>query len=123
MSYTDYTTSEYARQIDEAHTKVLERFQVGKLNEALQDKLQELSLIPNKKVYGWITSVIPRKDGSVLLGAGIEEAKRTGYYEYFETDENDEFSLTYNRHDYYWIESLACFSNAYSNTKGDNSII
>ena len=91
MSYTDYTTSEYARQIDEAHTKVLERFQVGKLNEALQDKLQELSLIPNKKVYGWITSVIPRKDVSVLLGAGIEEAKRTGYYEYFETDENDEF--------------------------------
>jgi hypothetical protein len=22
---------------------------------------------------------------------GIEEAKRTGYYEYFETDESDEF--------------------------------
>jgi hypothetical protein len=42
------------------------------------------------------------------------------------------FLLTYNRHDYYWIESLACFSNAYSNTKdvvwvkysegGENSI-
>ena len=80
MSYTDYTTSEYARQIDEAHTKVLERFQVGKLNEALQDKLQELSLIPSKKIYGWITSVIPRKDGSVLLGAGIEDCSQSVWH-------------------------------------------
>ena len=50
MSYTDYTTSEYARQIDEAHTKVLKRFRVSELADALQDKLEELSLVKSKKI-------------------------------------------------------------------------
>jgi len=32
----------------------------------------------------------------VLLDGGIEEAKRTGYYKYFKTDENNEFVGTLN---------------------------
>jgi hypothetical protein len=111
MSYTDYTTSEYARQIDEAHTKVLERFRVSELGDALQDKLEELSLVKSKKIYSWITNHIPQKDSfgnrvEIKLDDGIEEAKRTGYYEYLKQDENNEFlrnlmdnedKLIYNR--------------------------
>jgi len=96
MSYTDYTTSEYARQIDEAHTKVLKRFRVAELADALQDKLEELSLIKSKKIYSWITNHIPKKDRfgnrtEVMLDLGEEEAKRTGYWDYIKDEVDNNF--------------------------------
>lgn len=97
MSYTDYTTSDYARQIDEAHTKVLERFRVSELGDALQDKLEELSLVKSKKIYSWITNHIPKKDKygnrtEVMIEFGEEEAKRTGYWDYIKDSVDNNFT-------------------------------
>ena len=111
MSYTDYTTSDYARQIDEAHTKVLDRFRVSELGDALQDKLEELSLVKSKKIYSWITNHIPKKDRygnrtEGMLDLGEEEAKRTGYWDYIKDSVENSFidnlkssdeELIYNR--------------------------
>ena len=97
MSYTDFDTARYFEQIDEAHTKVLKRFRVAELADALQDKLEELSLVKSKKIYSWITNHIPKKDRygnrtEVMLDFGEEEAKRTGYWDYIKDSVDNNFT-------------------------------
>ena len=58
MSYTNYQTSEYAKQIEEAHELVLKTFRAGELADKLIERLEELQAIKSKKIPLWITEKI-----------------------------------------------------------------
>ena len=58
MSYTNYQTSEYAKQIEEVHELVLKTFRAGELADKLIERLEELQAIKSKKIPLWITEKI-----------------------------------------------------------------
>ena len=99
MSYTDYQTSEYARQIEEAHNTVLEAFKVGLLTNKLIERLEELSTVKSKKIYSWIVNSIPKNDSlgnlkEIYIGDDSEEIERTGFTEYFKDQQEYLDNLT-----------------------------
>ena len=114
MSYTNYQTSEYAKQIEDAHNLVLKTFKVDKLADKLIDRLEELSAIKSKKIPYWITRSTAKLDsaGNVFVYASRtkdsynreQEIEDTGFSKYF-LNENEfidkldakESNLTYNK--------------------------
>jgi hypothetical protein len=99
MSYTDYQTSEYARQIEEAHNTVLETFKVDLLTSKLIERLEELSTVKSKKIYSWIVNSIPKNDSfgnlkEIYIGDDSEEIERTGFTEYFKDQQEYLDNLT-----------------------------
>tara|TARA_B110000977_G_C11025911_1_gene473130 strand:- start:808 stop:1581 length:774 start_codon:yes stop_codon:yes gene_type:complete len=112
MSYTNHQTSEYAKQIEDAHNLVLKTFKVGKLADKLIDRLQELSEIKSKKIPLWITRSSAKLDSekNVLYYIDSDKYNRekeiedTGFSEYFKNEnehinklESKEYNLSYNR--------------------------
>ena len=103
MSYTDYRTSEYARQIEEAHNKVLKAFKTDLLMDKLQSRLDDLSKLKRNKIYSWILNSHIRTDsaGNLYIDRKLEdleantnEIERTGFTEYFKDQEEYLNTLT-----------------------------
>lgn len=99
MSYTDYQTSEYARQIEEAHNTVLEAFKVGSLTSKLIERLEQLSAVKSKKIHSWLVNSIPKNDSlgnlkEIYIGDDSEEIERTGFTEYFKDQQEYLDNLT-----------------------------
>jgi hypothetical protein len=112
MSYTNHQTSEYAKQIEDAHNLVLKTFKVGKLADKLIDRLEEISKIKSKKIPLWITRSSAKLDSekNVLYYIDSDKYNRekeiedTGFSEYFKNEnehinklESKEYNLTYNK--------------------------
>ena len=114
MSYTNYQTSEYAKQIEDAHNLVLKTFKVDKLADKLINRLEAISKIKSKKIPYWITRSTTKLDseGNVYMyasrtGKGYDreqEIEDTGFSEYFKNEDEHigkldakQYNLTYNR--------------------------
>ena len=114
MSYTNYQTSEYAKQIEDAHSLVLKTFKVDKLADKLIDKLEEISAVRSKKIPYWITRSTAKLDsaGNVFIYASRtskgydreKEIEDNGFSEYFKNENEHidkldakEYNLSYNR--------------------------
>tara|TARA_B110000902_G_scaffold136685_1_gene158187 strand:- start:130 stop:1686 length:1557 start_codon:yes stop_codon:yes gene_type:complete len=114
MSYTNYQTSEYAKQIEDAHSLVLKTFKVDKLADKLIDKLEEISAVRSKKIPYWITRSTAKLDsaGNVFIYASRtskgydreKEIEDNGFSEYFKNEnehidklDTKKYNLSYNR--------------------------